>query len=196
MYTKPSLLLATALTFASVAIAAPVTQFAPHSISRALDTVQQPDGSGVVLVQNRGRGGGGQRAGWRSACGWRSASGRRRWATGGRREPWRQFQQQRLPPRRSEQSQHQRQPECKRQPECQRQRQSERECLRRRGRLLQRQLQHRTQLGWRRGGRRGWCCGWCGREFRRPIYYLCSTSADLSAGLRRAATVMAPQRPS
>jgi hypothetical protein len=63
MYTKSSLLLATALTFASVAFAAPVTQFAPRSISRGLDTVLQYDGSGVILVQNRGRGGGGQRAG-------------------------------------------------------------------------------------------------------------------------------------
>ena len=62
MYTKSSLSLATALAFASVAIAAPVTEFAPRSISRALDTAQQPDGSGVILVQNRGRGGGGQRA--------------------------------------------------------------------------------------------------------------------------------------
>jgi hypothetical protein len=63
MYTKSSLLLATALAFASVGFAAPVTQLASRSISRELDTVRQPDGSGVILVQNRGRGGGGQRAG-------------------------------------------------------------------------------------------------------------------------------------
>ena len=62
MYTKSSLLLTTALAFAGVAFAAPVTQLAPRSISRELDTVRQPDGSGVILVQNRGRGGGGQRA--------------------------------------------------------------------------------------------------------------------------------------
>jgi hypothetical protein len=63
MYTKSSLLLVTALAFASVAFAAPVTQFTARSISRELDTVRQPDGAGVFLVQNRGRGGGGQRAG-------------------------------------------------------------------------------------------------------------------------------------
>ncbi len=62
MYTKSSLLLAIALAFAGVAFAAPVTQFASPGISRELATVGQPDGSGVILVQNRGRGGGGQRA--------------------------------------------------------------------------------------------------------------------------------------
>ncbi len=62
MYTKSSLLLATALAFAGGAFAAPVTQFTARSISRELDTARQPDGSGVILVQNRGRGGGGQRA--------------------------------------------------------------------------------------------------------------------------------------
>ena len=59
MYTKSSLLLATALAFAGAAFAAPVTQFTSRSISRELDTFRQPDESGVILVQNRGRGGGG-----------------------------------------------------------------------------------------------------------------------------------------
>ena len=63
MYRKSSLLLATALAFAGSAMAAPVTQFAPGSVSRAHRYgCMQSDGSGVILVQNRGRGGGGQRA--------------------------------------------------------------------------------------------------------------------------------------
>ena len=69
MYTKSSLLLATALAFAGVAFAAPVTQFASRSISRELDTVRQPDGvRGHSCAESRTwwrrqrRGGGGQRA--------------------------------------------------------------------------------------------------------------------------------------
>ena len=62
MYAKSTLLLATFVAFAGGAIAAPVTQFAPRSVARAIDTIRQSDESGFMLVQNRGRGGGGQRA--------------------------------------------------------------------------------------------------------------------------------------
>ena len=59
MYRNPSMLLATLLAFAGGTVAAPVTQFAPDSVSRAIDTVKQADETEVILVQNRGRGGGG-----------------------------------------------------------------------------------------------------------------------------------------
>ena len=82
MYTKSMLLLATFLAFSGgAAIAAPVTQFAPRSVARAIDTVRQPDESGLILVQNRGRGGGGQRG--------RRSAGGRRWRPARRRKPWR-----------------------------------------------------------------------------------------------------------
>ena len=77
MSTRPTLLMATALAFAGSAMAAPAVPFAPDSVSRAIDTVGQPDESGLILVQNRGRGGGGQRAGGgaqRSAAGSRGGS--------------------------------------------------------------------------------------------------------------------------
>lgn len=62
MHTRSTLLFATALAFAGSAMAAPVTPFAPDSILRAIDTAVQSDEFGLILVQNRGRGGGGGRA--------------------------------------------------------------------------------------------------------------------------------------
>ena len=44
------------------AMAAPVTRFVPDSVSRAINTVDRPDESRVILVQRGGRGGGGGRA--------------------------------------------------------------------------------------------------------------------------------------
>ena len=62
-----TLLFAIALAFAGSAMAAPVTPFAPDSVSRAIDTAVQPDESGLILVQNSADvGGGGQPAG----CWW------------------------------------------------------------------------------------------------------------------------------
>jgi hypothetical protein len=72
MYKRCTLLLATTLAFAGSAMAAPVTQLAPGSVSRAIDTVRQPDESGLILVQNRGRGGGG---GQRAAAGGQRGGG-------------------------------------------------------------------------------------------------------------------------
>ena len=54
MYTRSSLLVATALVFAVDAMAAPVTPFVPGAISRAIDTIGEPDEPGLILVQNRG----------------------------------------------------------------------------------------------------------------------------------------------
>ena len=70
MSMKSTLLLATALAFAGSAIAASLTPFAPDSVSRAIETAApyytavQPEEPELILVQNRGRsgGGGGQRA--------------------------------------------------------------------------------------------------------------------------------------
>jgi hypothetical protein len=72
MYKRCTLLLATTLALAGSAMAAPVTQLAPGSVSRAIDTVRQPDESGLILVQNRGRGGGG---GQRAAAGGQRGGG-------------------------------------------------------------------------------------------------------------------------
>ncbi|MDR3529008.1 MAG: hypothetical protein P4L90_00420 [Rhodopila sp.] len=77
MYTKPSLWLATFLALTSGAVAAPVTLFAPRSVSHALDTARRHDDAGLILAQNRGRsGGGGQRAGG-GGGGQRAAAGNR-----------------------------------------------------------------------------------------------------------------------
>ena len=68
MSTRATLLLATVLAFAGSAIAAPLMPISPNSVSRAIrtatqsDTAVQPDEAGLILVQNRARGGG-QRAG-------------------------------------------------------------------------------------------------------------------------------------
>ena len=77
MYKKYAVLLAVALALGDVAGAAPIMRFAPDSVSRAIDTVRQPDESGSILVQTRARGGGGgqwaagggQRAGGASSRG-------------------------------------------------------------------------------------------------------------------------------
>ena len=71
MYRKPPMLLTILLTFTGSAVAAPVTQFAPGSVSQTIDTVVRADETQVILVQNRGRE-------WRrSAVCWRwSALGR------------------------------------------------------------------------------------------------------------------------
>jgi len=76
MCTKPILLFAIALAVAGSAIAAPAKPFASNSISRSGDTAIQSDEPGLILVQNRGRGGGGgQRAG--GGGGQRAAAGNR-----------------------------------------------------------------------------------------------------------------------
>jgi hypothetical protein len=63
MCKRYTLLLAITLALGGSAMAAPVTRFAPGSVSRAIDTVGQPDEPGLILAQTRGRGGGGgQRA--------------------------------------------------------------------------------------------------------------------------------------
>ena len=130
-----ALLFAIVLASTGSARAVPVTRFVPDSVSRAINTVDRPDESRVILGtarRTRGRG--------RAGCWWPW------WRRG---EPQRQLQQQQLPSRRGEQQQPQdkrqcEQPKCERQrePQCERQRQSERECLRRRWRwlLLWRQL--------------------------------------------------------
>ena len=186
MHKRVTLLFATALAFAGSAMAAPVAPFAPDSVSRGIDAVVQPDDHGLILVQNRGRGGGG---------GQRSAGGGGQRAAGGEALAPRQFQQQQLPSGRGEHWQQERQyePDSKRQhqPDCECQREPQRECQRRRGWLLLRQLQQRTELGRRRGRRRGRCCCWRGREFRGPVPHLCSSSSDLSAWLRPAPTRVA-----
>ena len=64
MCKRYTLLLAITLALGGSAMAAPDTRFAPGSVSRAIDTVGQPDEPGLILAQTRGRGGGGgQRAG-------------------------------------------------------------------------------------------------------------------------------------
>ena len=59
MYTISTLLFAIVLVFTGSAMAAPVTRFVPDSVSRAINTVDRPDESRVILVQRGGRGGGG-----------------------------------------------------------------------------------------------------------------------------------------
>ena len=85
MYKRYTLLLAITLALGGSAMAAPVTRFAPGSVSRAINTVGQPDESWLILAQTRGT------WWWRrsAGCGWRAARGRRR-------EPQRQFQRQQL----------------------------------------------------------------------------------------------------
>ena len=72
MYKRCTLLLATTLALAGSAMAAPVTQLAPGSVSRAMEAARRPDESGLILVQNRGRGGGG---GQRAAAGGQRGGG-------------------------------------------------------------------------------------------------------------------------
>ena len=57
-----ALLFAIVLASTGSAMAAPVTRFVPDSVSRAINTVDRPDESRVILVQRGGRGGGGGRA--------------------------------------------------------------------------------------------------------------------------------------
>ena len=57
-----ALLVAIVLASTGSAMAAPVTRFVPDSVSRAINTVDRPDESRVILVQRGGRGGGGGRA--------------------------------------------------------------------------------------------------------------------------------------
>ena len=61
-YTVSALMLATVLAFAGSATAAPVMPFVQEHHPRAFDGPDQSDTGGLILVQNRGRGGGGQRA--------------------------------------------------------------------------------------------------------------------------------------
>jgi hypothetical protein len=63
MYCGSTLLVATALMFAASATAAPVTSFAPGSVSRAGNTASKADEPSPILVQNRARGGGQRAAG-------------------------------------------------------------------------------------------------------------------------------------
>ena len=76
MYKRYTLLLAITLALGGSAMAAPVTRFAPGSVSRAINTVGQPDESWLILAQTRARGGGG---------GQRAAGGRQRAAGGANR---------------------------------------------------------------------------------------------------------------
>jgi len=69
MYKRYAVLLAVTLALGDVAGAAPIMRFAPDSVSRAIDTVRQPDEFGLILVQTRARAGGGQRAGGASSRG-------------------------------------------------------------------------------------------------------------------------------
>src|SRR6478736_3013599 len=71
MYTRFTLLAATALmftvsAFAASAVAAPVMRFEPDNKSRAIDSTGEPDESGLILVQGRSRGGGGGGGGQRA----------------------------------------------------------------------------------------------------------------------------------
>jgi len=61
MYTGSTLLIAAAVVFAGNAITVPATAFAPSIVSLAIGAAIQPDGLGVILVQNRRNAGGGQR---------------------------------------------------------------------------------------------------------------------------------------
>jgi hypothetical protein len=61
MYSTATLLLAAALAFAGSAAAGPASPMMPHGVARAIDTAAPPADPPMVLVQNRGRGGG-QRA--------------------------------------------------------------------------------------------------------------------------------------
>ena len=69
MYTISTLLFAIVLVFTGSAMAAPVTQFAPDSVSRAINTVDRPDGSQVILYSAADEGRGGQAAGGRGGGG-------------------------------------------------------------------------------------------------------------------------------
>jgi hypothetical protein len=63
MYRTITLALAAAMALASDATAAPVTQMVSKQVAGAVERAVRPDDSALILVQNRTRGGGGQRAG-------------------------------------------------------------------------------------------------------------------------------------
>ena len=77
-YTVSALLLATVLACAGSATAAPMVPFVPDHHPRAFDRLGQHDDAGLILVQGRGRGGGGQRGANRGGGGQRAAVGANR----------------------------------------------------------------------------------------------------------------------